>query len=453
MKTILVLIVGFICTLITFVFSDTPVPAAPELLRPPITAVKISLQPDLQWKQVAGTGLDSATNYNLQVATDSAFDTLIWTTTNTSLTHYQIVSKILSPNTTYYWRVNALNADAVIIDTTLISAWSQVWSFTTWGNCSNATLNGIWILEIPNNYNGLYLLFDGLGAIAECGGFNGSFGIDTVWSNCTFTIHIKEKQDSSLLNTKINTFSGILINDTTAIVQSAGSVPVNWPMNKVTNQSSCEGNWSGSFIDSVGDGRLNVSVIIDNTGSVVSFSPFSGPISGKMFIQNGKMAGHIYTGGLYATSRWNQIGMVGTQSVLMPTCKKLALGKQTCAIRWTLTGVFNTDTIQNASRGSFTIGKTTPVINTPDRLTKAKGMEFKMMANGLSFELEAASNSTLKIYDTKGRFVADLTPIIRRMHDGINFIPYKSSGLSPGIFIIKLFDGIQDYSQSLIILK
>jgi hypothetical protein len=98
-----------------------PLPPAPVLVSPVNGATGVSVTPTLVWDTSAG-----ATNYVLQVATDSSFVSLIYNDTSGSASTSRVVSS-LANSTTYYWRVRARNA-------TGSSAWSTVWSFTTGPN-------------------------------------------------------------------------------------------------------------------------------------------------------------------------------------------------------------------------------------------------------------------------------------------------------------------------------
>jgi hypothetical protein len=102
-------------------FTTATPPAAPILVSPVNGATGVSITPTLVWDTSAG-----ATNYVLQVATDSSFVSLIYNDTSGSASTSRVVSS-LANSTTYYWRVRARNA-------TGSSAWSTVWSFTTGPN-------------------------------------------------------------------------------------------------------------------------------------------------------------------------------------------------------------------------------------------------------------------------------------------------------------------------------
>ncbi len=107
--------------------------AAPTLTSPANGATGVSSSTPLDWSDVA-----SATGYEVQVASDSAFATIV--RSNTTLTSSAwTVSPALSANTTYYWRVRAKDSCGV-------SAYSATFSFTTANVCTpqvaafNATL-------------------------------------------------------------------------------------------------------------------------------------------------------------------------------------------------------------------------------------------------------------------------------------------------------------------------
>ncbi len=76
---------------------------------------------------------------------------------------------------------------------------------------------------------------------------------------------------------------------------------------------------------------------------------------------------------------------------------------------------------------------------------------FNLLASGLSFTLATPASSTLRIYNIEGRMVSDLTSSVRRMQAGVNAMQYKTVGLARGMYIARLFDGAQNYSQSFVV--
>jgi len=92
-------------------------PLPPTLASPANGATGISISPTLSWNASSG-----ATSYRLQVSTTSGFSSTVIDQSGITGTSRAVSG--LSNNTTYYWRVNATNAEGT-------SAWSSVWSFTT----------------------------------------------------------------------------------------------------------------------------------------------------------------------------------------------------------------------------------------------------------------------------------------------------------------------------------
>ncbi len=91
--------------------------AAPVLIAPENNATNEPLNITLLWNPVA-----DATFYEIQIATDSTFETLITNTSVDVVTAYQCND--LDFSLTYYWHIRAKNQ-------LLESEWSEVWNFTT----------------------------------------------------------------------------------------------------------------------------------------------------------------------------------------------------------------------------------------------------------------------------------------------------------------------------------
>lgn len=92
--------------------------SAPQLVSPTTGATNISLTPTLSWRPVA-----SATMYILQLSTDGAFTTIVFSDTIFADTSATLLTP-LQNSTTYYWRVSAKNL-------TLVSPFSETWNFKT----------------------------------------------------------------------------------------------------------------------------------------------------------------------------------------------------------------------------------------------------------------------------------------------------------------------------------
>ncbi len=97
--------------------ATVPAPAAPTLASPSDGATGVSTSPTLNWHASS-----AATSYRLQVSTNSNFSTTVVDQSGITGTSYSVSG--LANNTTYYWRVNAMNAGGT-------SGWSGAWNFTT----------------------------------------------------------------------------------------------------------------------------------------------------------------------------------------------------------------------------------------------------------------------------------------------------------------------------------
>lgn len=106
-------------------------PNAPTLSTPANNAVNVSVNPQMTWNAVTG-----ATSYRIQVSLNNAFST---TVINQSVSGITVTLSGLSPNTVYYWYVNASNAGGGYSD------WSAIDSFTT------MALPGAPVLVAPAN--------------------------------------------------------------------------------------------------------------------------------------------------------------------------------------------------------------------------------------------------------------------------------------------------------------
>ncbi|MBK8982766.1 MAG: hypothetical protein IPM38_10715 [Ignavibacteria bacterium] len=95
------------------------VPEAPNLISPANGASNIALSPLLGW-----TTVTDAEAYNLNIALDSNFTTIIHTASNIQTASYIVPSSTLNIGTRYFWRVNAYNSLGT-------SPWSSVFKFTT----------------------------------------------------------------------------------------------------------------------------------------------------------------------------------------------------------------------------------------------------------------------------------------------------------------------------------
>ena len=98
-------------------FTTLASPNTPNLISPTNNSNILTLTPTLYWSDVTG-----ATSYTVQVASDTSFLTLAVNQGGILISHYQIPTGALTGNTTYYWRVKAINE-------TGSGPWSVRWTF------------------------------------------------------------------------------------------------------------------------------------------------------------------------------------------------------------------------------------------------------------------------------------------------------------------------------------
>lgn len=112
-------------------------PAVPLLAFPPNGTMGISVTPHLEWSSAS-----HAINYNIQIASDSFFVTVIKDESLLTTTSYQSV--LLSVGQKYFWHVRSKNS-------TGYSNWSDIWSFTTGtGTTSTYYFGGSWnLVSLP----------------------------------------------------------------------------------------------------------------------------------------------------------------------------------------------------------------------------------------------------------------------------------------------------------------
>jgi transposase-like protein len=116
-----------------FQFTTAPLPGAPALQLPLNLAINVATSATLSWNSVG-----AATSYHLQVSTASTFTTLLVNLANVTATSSAVS---LALNTTYFWRVSAVNSIGE-------GPFSEVRSFSTVRTTDVERLSG----EVPVQY-------------------------------------------------------------------------------------------------------------------------------------------------------------------------------------------------------------------------------------------------------------------------------------------------------------
>jgi subtilisin-like proprotein convertase family protein len=103
-------------------------PAAVTLTSPANAATGVAVPTNFTWSTSPGTAI----TYEIQIASDAGFTTIVDQATGLSVTNY--TSTILNTTTTYYWRVRAVSGCGT-------SAWSSTFNFTTNTCATTASTN------------------------------------------------------------------------------------------------------------------------------------------------------------------------------------------------------------------------------------------------------------------------------------------------------------------------
>jgi hypothetical protein len=103
----------------TFNFTTEPRLLSPVLTSPSNNATGIAINANLQWNSATG-----ATNYDVEIATDAAFNNIVKSVNSLVATTYSMINIPADYGTQYYWRLRSKSA-------TQTSDWSNTFSFTT----------------------------------------------------------------------------------------------------------------------------------------------------------------------------------------------------------------------------------------------------------------------------------------------------------------------------------
>ena len=171
---------------------------------------------------------------------------------------------------------------------------------------SNATLNGPWLLMDdpfdPYNGNGIYLTFDGAGSIVDGGLFACS-----VTGSYTVTV---SGAISGVLNCDTSyPFTGQFYSQDSAEVTFTGMFTLIWE--RVMDLGALEGTLSGTLATQYCDTMENITLEVDQTGTITGASGFIPPVTGHVYSDEGVFVGHFFTGG---SNGWRELSIRGFQT-------------------------------------------------------------------------------------------------------------------------------------------
>ena len=240
---------------------------------------------------------------------------------------------------------------------------------------SNSSMTGPWIMSGNGLQN--YLVFNGSGVISEAGVVNASGqGTYLIQSNGSIagTVFYGGNQVP---------FSGNMLNDSTA--QFTIMSVFNFTVNKVKNQAQLGGVWGNQLVQTVGgNSTKNLTIEVDANGDIVNTSGLTGPVTGKLFYSNGKIAGYIKTG---ETAPWDQIQLKGTNFT-----------------GTVISGVGALD-LNGSTANSYSLTQQSGL-----SAVEISNTSFKMYPNPASTQVvfEGPASGTLNVYDVLGNNVVSI---------------------------------------------
>lgn len=187
---------------------------------------------------------------------------------------------------------------------TIIFALFIACTITANAQYSDATLNGAWLLyQAPLNPYGdslMYLVFDGNGNITGWSGFGSCAG-----SN--YSVNSSGVITGSLAIGGSMPITGQLNSQNTATLSADGT---NYELSRVSDPAALTNSITGT-LSTDNCGQANVTITIDNQGTVTSATGLTAPISGRIYADLGVFIGHITTGG---SNGWNEFSITGYYS-------------------------------------------------------------------------------------------------------------------------------------------
>jgi hypothetical protein len=303
-------------------------------------------------------------------------------------------------------------------------------------DCSDASIDDPWLAIVtgvePYDY-AVYMIFDGLGTIDEIGSFNvpDSAGMYSIAPDCSVSGYVWS--DAYV------PFTGYVYSDTTADMDIGGTGPM--PLLKVGDVGVLEGCWTGSFVQDETGTTYNVTLGVDEYGSIVSSTGFIDPVTGKIFFESGYVAGYVVTG--YVSSPWEEI----------------VFRDATAIVDSIMTGTFGLD-CDACPGGTFTLYRcATGVGDQTPAPSLALNPNYPNPFNPqttIAYSLAEAGRVNLRIYDASGRVVKTLVDDNKTAgkHTATwNGRDRNGVAVSSGVYFVRLESGGNVQARKIILLK
>ena len=418
-------------TLWSGVYSFVTELSAPTLISPANNATNIPTNPTFTWSKV-----DSATNYQLQVATGSNFDATV--IDQSGLTGSTYSANGLSNLSLYYWRVRAINES----DTSL---WSGVYSFMT---------------EESGNYS---LSFDGEGDYVEIP------DADILSpSNFTIELWVKQPQLTGGRNTYVHKDRGGAHVEYNLMENPNPSGLYSYAGYGLSESSTHPSENEWSHIAATFDSNADSIEIFLNGISVGTETATDSIIN---------TAGKLYVGWMPTDPGYNALtgiidevrisNIVRYTSNFTPPISEFESDSNTVALYHFNEGTGNlvTDASGNGNHGTIfgaTWSTETPQLITSVTPINERGLPTQFMlfnnypnpfnpTTNISYQLPNPGKVELSIYNMLGELVEKL--VNEYQEAGFHKVVWDASGIGSGVYFYRLSIGNSSSVRKAIILK
>jgi len=293
------------------------------------------------------------------------------------------------------------------------------------GPYSNATLNGPWFMYTdvtpidPFNDNLNYFVFDGNGNITDFNGFGGP------WIGSNYTVSASGAISGTLTNGVDSFPIGGQLSSNTEGTGSAGGQ--NWRFHKIANPGALKDKIVGTLTTS-DCGSRNVTLNIDNNGTITSATGLTGPVVGRVFTDLGVYIGHMTTGeGIH----WSELTIAGYYS------------------NNNLVGNLGLDADSNTCVNGTSNLVRSDNLGINDEYFGSKNIIIYPNPNNGLFYIdikEPVAKLQIEIYNSMGQKVYENTYLDQKATNEIYFDPQTN-----GIYFIKIYDGKNVFKDKILI--
>jgi len=304
--------------------------------------------------------------------------------------------------------------------------------------CSDADLDGVWLALIAGvevyDY-AVWMIFDGAGTIDDMGAFNvpATAGSYAVAPDCSLS--------GEIWTDGYTPFTGYIHSDTLAEVD-LGFGPFN--LLKVSDVGALEGCWTGHFLHDAPSGLVYyVTINIDANGNIMSSTGFPAPVYGKIFTEQGYLAGLFQEVGPSPGPEYMLLDAAAYgDTVLAGTFDK------DCPASECFGGTFNLRRCDISGAGEVTpVPSYVWIRNYPNPFNPQ---------TTIVYSLSEVGRARIRVYDAAGRFVKTLVNGVNTegKHDCVwDGRDRNGEEVSSGVYFLRFETGGEVLTRKIVLIK